>query len=131
MCDDDKAANAYKELMNQRQGYLTPRMAFIEGAKWQAAQEHVAELALNVRHSDCHKEITMFTQQEFDQALGEAQEEIISMAIATTKIAIKTERDACLHIVETNHRKEAIELIKQRGEVKKEVKEESKIILLN
>jgi hypothetical protein len=42
----------------------------------------------------------LFTQEEFDGELQAAQAEIVAMAIAATKEAIRIEREACAKIVE-------------------------------
>lgn len=57
----------------------------------------------------------LFTQKEFDQALHQSQEEIVMMAIATTKAALKAEREACAWIAENNDRIEAAALIRARN----------------
>jgi hypothetical protein len=43
---------------------------------------------------------TLFTQEEFDQALAIARAEIMQIAIDTTKTAIAIERDECAKIVD-------------------------------
>ena len=43
---------------------------------------------------------TLFTQEEFDQALAIAKAEIMQVAIDTTKTAIVIEREACAKIVD-------------------------------
>jgi hypothetical protein len=44
--------------------------------------------------------VTLFTQQEFDDALALAQAEIMAMAIEASKTAVLMEREACAKIVE-------------------------------
>jgi hypothetical protein len=44
---------------------------------------------------------TLFTQEEFDQALAIAKAEIMQIAIDTTKTAISIEREECAKIVDT------------------------------
>jgi len=43
---------------------------------------------------------TLFTQEEFDEALALARAEIMQIAIDTTKTAIAIERDECAKIVD-------------------------------
>jgi hypothetical protein len=43
---------------------------------------------------------TLFTQEEFDQALAIAKAEIMQIAIDTTKTAIAIERDECAKLVD-------------------------------
>ena len=43
--------------------------------------------------------VTLFTQQEFDDALAIGKAEIMKVAIDTTKTAIKIERNECAQIV--------------------------------
>lgn len=70
----------------------------------------------------------LFTQKEFDDAMNEAEQEMVAMAIATTKAALKAEREACAEIIENhNDRKQAAALIRARGENK--TKPTSNIIL--
>jgi hypothetical protein len=42
--------------------------------------------------------VTLFTQQEFDEALALAKAEIMTVAIQTTKTAITIEREACAEV---------------------------------
>jgi hypothetical protein len=42
---------------------------------------------------------TLFTQEEFDQALAIAKAEIMQIAINTTKTAISIEREECAKVV--------------------------------
>jgi hypothetical protein len=44
--------------------------------------------------------VTLFTQQEFDDALALAQAEIMAMAIEASKTAVLIEREACAKIAE-------------------------------
>jgi hypothetical protein len=43
---------------------------------------------------------TLFTQEEFDQALALAKAEIMQIAIDTTKTAISIEREECAKLVD-------------------------------
>jgi hypothetical protein len=43
---------------------------------------------------------TLFTQEEFDQALAIAKAEIMQVAINTTKTAISIEREECAKVVD-------------------------------
>lgn len=43
--------------------------------------------------------VTLFTQQEFDDALAIGKAEIMKVAIDTTKTAIKIERNECAKVV--------------------------------
>jgi len=43
---------------------------------------------------------TLFTQEEFDEALALARAEIMQIAIDTTKTAISIERDECAKLVD-------------------------------
>jgi hypothetical protein len=43
---------------------------------------------------------TLFTQEEFDQALAIARAEIMQIAINTTKTAISIEREECAKLVD-------------------------------
>jgi len=67
--------------------------------------------------------VTLFTQQEFDEALAVAKAEIMAVAIQTTKQAILIEREECAKIVEEwsdgvtdpeSKAKEVAELIRNR-----------------
>jgi len=44
--------------------------------------------------------VTLFTQQEFDDALAVAKAEIMAMAIEASRTAVMMEREACAKIVE-------------------------------
>ena len=44
--------------------------------------------------------VRLYTQQEFDEALAIGKAEIMTVAIETTKTAIKIEREACAEIVD-------------------------------
>ena len=44
--------------------------------------------------------VTLFTQQEFDNALAAAQAEIMAIAIEASKTAVIMEREACAKIAE-------------------------------
>jgi thiazole synthase ThiGH ThiG subunit len=43
--------------------------------------------------------VQVFTQKEFDEALAIAKAEIMTVAIETTKTAIKIEREACADLI--------------------------------
>ena len=67
--------------------------------------------------------VTLFTQQEFDDALAIAKAEIMAMAIEASRTAVMMEREACAKIVEDwsdgitdpeNKAKEVAELIRNR-----------------
>ena len=45
--------------------------------------------------------VTLFTQQEFDDALAIAKAEIMAMAIEASRTAVMMEREACAKIVDT------------------------------
>lgn len=44
--------------------------------------------------------VTLFTQEEFDNALNTAQAEIMAMAIEASRTAVLMEREACAKIAE-------------------------------
>jgi len=44
--------------------------------------------------------VTLFTQQEFDDALAVAKAEIMAMAIEASRTAVMMEREACAKIAE-------------------------------
>jgi hypothetical protein len=53
---------------------------------------------------------TLFTQDEFNKALGEAKAEIMAVAIQSTKQAISIEREECAkiaHFMQLNDAREA------------------------
>jgi len=67
--------------------------------------------------------VTLFTQQEFDDALAVAKAEIMAMAIEASRTAVMMEREACAKIVEDwsdgitdpeTKAKEVAELIRNR-----------------
>jgi hypothetical protein len=67
--------------------------------------------------------VTLFTQQEFDDALAVAKAEIMAMAIEASRTAVMMEREACANIVEDwsdgitdpeSKAKEVAELIRNR-----------------
>ena len=67
--------------------------------------------------------VTLFTQEEFDNALNTAQAEIMAMAIEASRTAVLMEREACAKIVEDwsdgitdpeSKAKEVAELIRNR-----------------
>lgn len=57
----------------------------------------VSQLARQILSGGGH--VTLFTQQEFDEALAIAKAEIMTVAIETTKKAIFIEREACADVV--------------------------------
>ena len=61
-------------------------------------KKELSQLAKTILSGAGH--ITTFTQQEFDEALVLAKAEIMTVAIETTKTAIKIEREACAELVE-------------------------------
>jgi len=60
-------------------------------------KKELSQLAKTILSGAGH--ITTFTQSEFDEALIVARAEIMTVAIETTKTAIKIEREACAEIV--------------------------------
>ena len=67
--------------------------------------------------------VTLFTQQEFDDALAVAKAEIMAMAIEASRTAVIMEREACAKIAEEwsdgitdpeSKAKEVAELIRNR-----------------
>ena len=61
-------------------------------------KKELSQLAKTILSGAGH--ITTFTQSEFDEALVLAKAEIMTVAIETTKTAIKIEREACADLVE-------------------------------
>ena len=61
-------------------------------------KKELSQLAKTILSGAGH--ITTFTQQEFDEALVLAKAEIMTVAIETTKTAIRIERSACAELVE-------------------------------
>lgn len=61
-------------------------------------KKELSQLAKTILSGAGH--ITTFTQSEFDEALVLAKAEIMTVAIETTKTAIKIEREACAELVE-------------------------------
>ena len=57
----------------------------------------VSQLARQILSGGGH--VTLFTQQEFDEAMAIAKAEIMTVAIETTKRAIFIERQACADVV--------------------------------
>lgn len=45
-------------------------------------------------------QVQVFTQKEFDEALAIAKAEIMTVAIETTKTAIRIEREACADLIQ-------------------------------
>ena len=60
-------------------------------------KKELSQLAKTILSGAGH--ITTFTQAEFDEALVVAKAEIMTVAIETTKTAIKIEREACADVV--------------------------------
>ena len=60
-------------------------------------KKELSQLAKTILSGAGH--ITTFTQSEFDEALVLARAEIMTVAIETTKTAIKIEREACAELV--------------------------------
>ena len=60
-------------------------------------KKEVSQLARQILSGGGH--VTLFTQQEFDEALALAKAEIMTVAIETTKQAIFIEREACAEVV--------------------------------
>lgn len=56
-------------------------------------KKEVSQLARQILSGGGH--VTLFTQQEFDEALALAKAEIMTVAIETTKHAIMIEREEC------------------------------------
>ena len=57
---------------------------------------------------------TLYTQNEFNEALGEAKAEIMAIAIQTTKQAIEIERNACADMALAGSQEELSEAIRHR-----------------
>jgi len=57
----------------------------------------VSQLARQILSGGGH--VTLFTQQEFDEAMAIAKAEIMTVAIETSKRAIFIERQACADVV--------------------------------
>jgi hypothetical protein len=60
-------------------------------------KKEVSQLARQILSGGGH--VTLFTQQEFDEALAIAKAEIMTVAIETSKRAIFIERQACADVV--------------------------------
>lgn len=60
-------------------------------------KKEVSQLARQILSGGGH--VTLFTQQEFDEAMAIAKAEIMTVAIETTKRAIFIERQACADVV--------------------------------
>ena len=58
--------------------------------------------------------ITLFTQSEFDSALALSRAEIMTIAIDTTRAAIKIEREACAEIAKSHGHDDLAEKIRNR-----------------
>lgn len=67
--------------------------------------------------------VTLFTQQEFDEALAIAKAEIMTVAIQTSKQVIMIERQACADVVK------ALAEAEDEGEVATALKNASAAIL--
>jgi hypothetical protein len=61
-------------------------------------KKELSQLAKTILSGAGH--ITTFTQSEFDEALAVAKAEIMTVAIETTKTAIRIEREACADLVD-------------------------------
>ena len=61
-------------------------------------KKELSQLAKTILSGAGH--ITTFTQQEFDEALVLAKAEIMTVAIETTKTAIRIEREACADLLQ-------------------------------
>lgn len=61
-------------------------------------KKELSGLARQILSGNGH--VQLFTQQEFDEALALAKAEIMTVAIETTKTAIKIEREECSKIVQ-------------------------------
>jgi hypothetical protein len=59
-------------------------------------KKEMSQLARQILSGGGH--VTMFTQQEFDEALALGKAEIMKVAIETTKQAIYMERQACAEV---------------------------------
>jgi hypothetical protein len=57
---------------------------------------------------------TLYTQNEFNEALGEAKAEIMAIAIQTSKQAIAIERNACADLALQWSQEELSEAIRHR-----------------
>ena len=60
-------------------------------------KKEVSQLARQILSGGGH--VTLFTQQEFDEALEIGRAEIMTVAIETSKRAILIERQACAELV--------------------------------
>ena len=60
-------------------------------------KKEVSQLARQILSGGGH--VTLFTQQEFDEAMAIAKAEIMTVAIETSKRAIFIERQACADVV--------------------------------
>lgn len=60
-------------------------------------KKEVSQLARQILSGGGH--VTLFTQQEFDEALALAKAEIMTVAIETSKQVIMIERQACSDLV--------------------------------
>ena len=60
-------------------------------------KKEVSQLARQILSGGGH--VTLFTQQEFDEALAIGRAEIMTVAIETSKRAILIERQACAELV--------------------------------
>ena len=61
-------------------------------------KKELSQLAKTILSGAGH--ITTFTQAEFDEALVLAKAEIMTVAIETTKTAIRIEREACADLLQ-------------------------------
>lgn len=67
--------------------------------------------------------VTLFTQQEFDEAMAIAKAEIMTVAIQTTKTALMIEREECSKVVQ------ALADAEDEGEVATALKNAAKAVL--
>jgi peptide subunit release factor 1 (eRF1) len=59
-------------------------------------KKEMSQLARQILSGGGH--VTLFTQQEFDEALALGKAEIMQVAVQTTKQAIQIERQACSEV---------------------------------
>ena len=84
-------------------------------------KKEVSQLARQILSGGGH--VTLFTQQEFDEALAIAKAEIMTVAIETTKTALLIEREACSDLVK------ALAAEEDEGEVATALKNAAEAIL--
>ena len=81
----------------------------------------VSQLARQILSGGGH--VTLYTQQEFDEALAIGKAEIMAVAIETTKRAVFMERQACADVVRNLADKE------DEGEVSAALKDAAEAIM--